>query len=85
MQKFFFRKMEYHADNEALVLLLKGACFRQMKHPLQSEDCLKRVLQMEKQIKDDHYLLPFAAVELSMLAKDQGNVQAAISLLEHAK
>ena len=56
-----------------------------MKHPLQAEDCLRRVLQLEKQIKEDNYLLPFAAVELSMLARDQGNNQTAISLLEHAR
>ncbi|KAL7294850.1 hypothetical protein TKK_0011777 [Trichogramma kaykai] len=76
---------EFTADNEALVLLLKGACLRQMKLYLQSQDCLRRVLQLDKSIKEDTYLLPFAAVELAMLARDQGNTQVAISLLEDAK
>lgn len=72
-------------DNEALILLLKGACFRQMKLYLQSQDCLRRILEFDKQIKDDTYLLPFATVELALLARDQGDTQVAISLLENAK
>ena len=82
---YFYRRNEFYADNEALILLLKGACFRQMKLYLQSQDCLRRVLQLDKQIKEDTYLLPFAAVELAMLARDQGNIPVAISLLEDAK
>lgn len=56
-----------------------------MKLYLQSQDCLKKVLQLDKQIREDTYLLPFAAVELAMLARDQGNKQAAITLLEESK
>ncbi|XP_058809441.1 tetratricopeptide repeat protein 39B-like [Phymastichus coffea] len=78
-------KNEFQVDNEALILLLKGACFRQLKLNLQSQDCLRKVLEMEKQIRDDTYLLPFATVELALLAKDQGDTQVAISLLENAK
>lgn len=82
---FIFRKTEYQADNEALLLLIKGACLRQMKHPLQAEDCLKRVIQYEKQIKEDTYMVPYAVVELAILARDRGDIQSAISLLEEAK
>ncbi|CAK9819949.1 Tetratricopeptide repeat protein 39B [Anthophora plagiata] len=78
-------KTEFHADNEALLLLLKGACLRQMKHPLLAENCLKRVLEMDKSIKEDTYLLPYATVELALLAEDQGNIPLAIELLEDAK
>ncbi|NP_001153334.1 tetratricopeptide repeat domain 39B isoform X1 [Nasonia vitripennis] len=78
-------KTQFHADNEALILLLKGACLRQMKLYLQAQDCLTRVLKLDKEIQEDTYLLPFAAVELAMLARDQGNTQVAISLLEDAK
>ncbi|XP_043484880.1 tetratricopeptide repeat protein 39B-like [Leptopilina heterotoma] len=78
-------KTEFQMDNEALILLLKGACLRQMKHPLQAEECLKKVIQSEKQIREDSYLLPYAAVELALLARDEGNIQNAISLLEDAK
>ncbi|XP_012235381.1 tetratricopeptide repeat protein 39B-like [Linepithema humile] len=78
-------KSEYHADNEALLLLLKGACLRQMQHPLQSEECLRRVLQLEKSVKQDTYLFPYATVELALLAQDQGDTQLAIGFLEDAK
>ncbi|KOX73995.1 Tetratricopeptide repeat protein 39B [Melipona quadrifasciata] len=78
-------KTEYHADNEGLLLLLKGACLRQMKHRLLAENCLKRVLELDKSIKEDTYLLPYATVELSLLAQDQGNIQLAIGYLEDAK
>ncbi|XP_043252928.1 tetratricopeptide repeat protein 39B-like [Colletes gigas] len=78
-------KTEFHTDNEALLLLLKGACLRQMKHPLLAEDCLTRVLRLDKLIKEDTYILPYATVELALLAQDQGNIQLAIGFLEDAK
>ncbi|XP_077269828.1 tetratricopeptide repeat protein 39B [Temnothorax americanus] len=78
-------KSDYHADNEALLLLLKGACLRQMQHPLLAEECLRGVLQLEKSLKEDTYLLPYATVELALLAQDQGDTQLAISFLEDAK
>lgn len=78
-------KSDYDTDNEALLLLLKGACLRQMQHPLLAEECLRRVLQLEKSIKEDTYLLPYATVELALLARDQGDIQLAIGFLEDAK
>ncbi|KAL6427087.1 hypothetical protein ACFW04_009332 [Cataglyphis niger] len=78
-------KNEFHADNEALLLLLKGVCLRQMQHRLQSEECLRRVLQLEKLVKEDTYLFPYATVELALLAQDQGDTQLAIGFLEDAK
>lgn len=78
-------KTDYHTDNEALLLLLKGACLRQMQHPLLAEECLRRVLQLEKSVKEDTYLFPYATVELALLARDQGDIQLAIGFLEDAK
>ncbi|XP_012534920.1 tetratricopeptide repeat protein 39B [Monomorium pharaonis] len=78
-------KSQYYADNEALLLLLKGACLRQMQHPLLAEECLRRVLQLEKSVKEDTYLFPHATVELALLARDQGDIQLAIGFLEDAK
>ncbi|XP_031834687.1 tetratricopeptide repeat protein 39B-like isoform X2 [Nomia melanderi] len=78
-------KSEFHGDNEALLLLLKGACLRQLKRPLLAEDCLTRVLSLDKSIKEDTYILPFATVELALLAKDQGNIPLAIEFLKDAK
>lgn len=79
------RRSEFDADNKALILLLKGACLRQMQHPLQSEECLRGVLQLEKSVKEDTYLFPYATVELALLALDQGDTQLAIDFLEDAK
>lgn len=80
-----YRKTNFYADNEALLLLLKGACLRQMQLRLQSQECLRRVLLLEKSIKEDTYLLPYATVELALLAQDQGDIQLAIAFLEDAK
>ncbi|XP_031831245.1 tetratricopeptide repeat protein 39B-like isoform X2 [Nomia melanderi] len=78
-------KTEFHGDNEALLLLLKGACLRHLKRYLLAEDCLTRILSLDKSINEDTYILPFATVELSLLAKDQGNIPLAIEFLEDAK
>ncbi|XP_076642011.1 tetratricopeptide repeat protein 39B isoform X1 [Halictus rubicundus] len=78
-------KTEFHGDNEALLLLLKGACLRQLKRPLLAEDCLTRALALDKSIREDTYIIPFATVELALLAKDQGNIPLAIEFLEDAK
>lgn len=76
---------EYDADNKGLVLLLKAACLRQMGSPLQAEECLLSVLALEKSIKEDNYLIPYAVVEMALLQKDQGYNDKAIQLLEDAK
>ncbi|XP_011148351.1 tetratricopeptide repeat protein 39B [Harpegnathos saltator] len=78
-------KNEFDADNRALLLLLKGACLRQMQHPLQSEECLRRVLRLEKSIKEDTYLIPYAIVELALLALDQHAYKEAASYLQDVK
>ncbi|XP_063995679.1 tetratricopeptide repeat protein 39B-like [Diachasmimorpha longicaudata] len=78
-------KTDYDADNTALLLLLKGACLRLMDHPLLAEDCLRQIIKMEKQIKEDTYLVPYAVVELAVLARDNGDIATAIALLEDAK
>ncbi|KAF4527043.1 hypothetical protein B566_EDAN001591 [Ephemera danica] len=77
--------LESSADNLALVLLLKGACLRQMKSPLQSEECLKEVISLESKIKEDVFLIPYAIVELALLLTDQKDYTKASQLLEDAK
>lgn len=75
----------YEPDNKALLLLLKGACLHQMQRPYQSEECLKAVINMEKHIKDDHYIVPFALVELALVHNSQGDTRKAVQLLENVK
>jgi tetratricopeptide (TPR) repeat protein len=75
----------YLADNLALTLLLKGACLRQMKSPLQAEECLQEVISLESKIKEDTFLVPYALVELALLYTDQKDYVKASQLLEDAK
>nr|CAD7587280.1 unnamed protein product [Timema genevievae] len=78
-------KTEYDADNRGLVLLLKGVSLRHMHSPLQAEECLKTVISLEKKLKEDNYLVPYALVELAFIYKEQGNVSKASQILEEAK
>lgn len=99
----------YGMDNKALLLLLKGACLRQMNSPLQATryvymicntqnvfvifthpvtynfSCLENVIAMYKDLKEDHYLVPYAIVELALIYIEQGNKDQAILALEDAK
>ncbi|KAJ9589484.1 hypothetical protein L9F63_017301 [Diploptera punctata] len=75
----------FQADNQALILSLKGACLHHMKSTEQANQCLSQVLSLEKEIKDDTYLIPYAMVELAHLYKDEGNFTKALSLLERVK
>jgi hypothetical protein len=76
---------EYEYDNKALGFLLKGVCLRIMNSPLHAEECLKSVVSMEKRIKEDRYLVPYAHVELAFLYKSKGNLEKAAHYLETAK
>nr|CAD7420367.1 unnamed protein product [Timema poppensis] len=78
-------KTEYDADNRGLVLLLKGVSLRHLHSPLQAEECLKTVISLEKKLKEDNYLVPYALVELAFIYKEQGNVSKAYQILEEAK
>ncbi|EFA11237.1 tetratricopeptide repeat protein 39B isoform X2 [Tribolium castaneum] len=76
---------KYDTDNRALILLLQGACLRQMKSPLQALNCLETVISLQKDIVEDHYLVPYAIVELALIEWDGGNKEKAILALEDAK
>lgn len=76
---------EYEYDNKALGYLLKGVCLRIMNSPLHAEECLKTVVDMEKKIKEDRFLVPYAYVELAFLYKTKGNLDKAAHFLEIAK
>lgn len=76
---------KYYADNKALVLLLKGACLRQMHSPLQALECLEAVISMGKDVQEDHFIIPYAIVELALIEWEQNNKDKAIAALEDAK
>lgn len=76
---------KYHNDNIALVFLLKGACLKQMGSPLQALECLEFAISLKKKICEDHYIVPFAIVELALIEWDRGNKHKAVLALEDAK
>lgn len=75
----------YDMDNKCLVWLLKGACLRQMNSPQQAIQCLETVISFEKQIVEDHYLVPYAIVELALVFMSESNLERASEALEDAK
>lgn len=75
----------FAADNRGLILLLKGACLRQMQSPLQALKCFETVIAMHRDIREDTYVVPYAIVELGLLYNDQGKRDNAIAALEDAK
>lgn len=76
---------KYDNDNRAMLLLLKGACLRQMGSPLQALECLETAISLSKEIQEDTYIIPYAIVELALLERDAGNDDKAILALEDAK
>lgn len=75
----------FDADNRGLILLLKGACLRQMQSPLQALKCFEAVIALHGDIREDTYVVPYAIVELGLLYNDQGRRDNAIAALEDAK
>ncbi|EPY78372.1 tetratricopeptide repeat domain 39B [Camelus ferus] len=76
---------DYSVDDECLVKLLKGCCLKNLQRPLQAELCFNHVIQSEKLLKYDHYLVPFTLFELAFLYKNQGEIDKAIKVLETAR
>ncbi|CAI9557917.1 unnamed protein product [Staurois parvus] len=76
---------EYYGDDQCLVQLLKGLCLKHLGRLLQAELCFNQVIQSEKRLKYDHYLIPFSYYELGLLYKQQGDKDKAIRFIETAK
>ena len=76
---------EYAADERALLQLLRGVCLLHLNSPLQAEEALLAVTRLQPQIRDDLHLVPFAWLELGLLALQAGRTDDAARILEHAK
>uniref|UniRef100_A0A3B3V9A1 Zgc:158403 n=1 Tax=Poecilia latipinna TaxID=48699 RepID=A0A3B3V9A1_9TELE len=76
---------EYLMDDRCLIHMLKGLCFKNQAILQAAEECFNKVCSSEKKIKFDHYLVPNALVELSLLYINQGRRDAAIKILHKAK
>ncbi|XP_072445235.1 tetratricopeptide repeat protein 39B isoform X1 [Chiloscyllium punctatum] len=79
------KPVEYQADDESLVQLLKGLCLKHLGRLLQAELCFNQVIQSEKRIRYDHYLVPFTLYEMGLLYKQQGHNDKARMYFETAK
>uniref|UniRef100_A0A8C1TDX6 Zgc:158403 n=1 Tax=Cyprinus carpio TaxID=7962 RepID=A0A8C1TDX6_CYPCA len=76
---------EYSVDDTCVILLLKGLCLKNQGQTQAAEDCFKQVYSSEKKVKFDHYLVPNALLEMSLLYIDTGRKEQAIHLLQKAK
>ncbi|XP_063795628.1 tetratricopeptide repeat protein 39A isoform X2 [Pseudophryne corroboree] len=76
---------EFLVDDQCLVKLLKGLCFKYLDRISEAEECFKYIPANEKKIKYDEYLVPNAWLELALLYLQLGRRQEAIKLLENAK
>uniref|UniRef100_A0A1A9WYA6 Tetratricopeptide repeat protein 39B n=1 Tax=Glossina brevipalpis TaxID=37001 RepID=A0A1A9WYA6_9MUSC len=75
----------YDADNMALCLLLRGACFRQMKKTALALEDLKACISLKNAVKDDKYIIAFANVEAALVYADENQIDLAINTLEETK
>ncbi|KAJ7406270.1 tetratricopeptide repeat domain 39B [Willisornis vidua] len=76
---------EYYMDDVCMLQLLKGLCLKHLGRLMQAELCFSKVIQSEKQIKYDSYLVPFTLYELGLLYKHQDEREKAIRYIETAK
>eukprot|EP00063_Salmo_salar_P084323 XP_014059158.1 PREDICTED: tetratricopeptide repeat protein 39A-like [Salmo salar] len=76
---------EYSMDDRCVIHLLKGLCLKNQQRIQAAEECFNKVYNSEKKIKFDHYLVPNALLELSVVYMDTGRKDEAIKLLVKAK
>ncbi|XP_041272477.1 tetratricopeptide repeat protein 39B isoform X3 [Onychostruthus taczanowskii] len=76
---------EYYVDDVCMLQLLKGLCLKHLGRLMQAELCFSKVIQSEKQIKYDSYLVPFTLYEMGLLYKQQDEREKAIRYIETAK
>uniref|UniRef100_A0A674D4G4 Zgc:158403 n=1 Tax=Salmo trutta TaxID=8032 RepID=A0A674D4G4_SALTR len=75
---------EYSMDDRCVIHLLKGLCLKNQQRIQAAEECFNKVYNSEKKIKFDHYLVPNALLELSVVYMDTGRKDEAIKLLVKA-
>ncbi|KAM9780446.1 tetratricopeptide repeat protein 39A [Neosynchiropus ocellatus] len=76
---------ESSADDQCLIHLLRGMCLKNQGLLRAAEESFNSVCAGEKRIRYEHYLVPNAMVELSLLYHDQGRRDEAIKILHKAK
>ncbi|XP_056883989.1 tetratricopeptide repeat protein 39B isoform X1 [Takifugu flavidus] len=76
---------DFHPDDSCLLQMLKGLCLKHLDRLFQAELCFTRVLSSERQIRFDHYLVPFTLYELALLYHQQGDSAKAAAHIHNAK
>ncbi|XP_016074493.1 PREDICTED: tetratricopeptide repeat protein 39B-like [Miniopterus natalensis] len=75
----------HNIDDISLLNLLKGLCMKYLGKYLMAEQYFNRVIQNEKLLKYDHYLVPYAYYELGILYYLKGDYGRATKSLENIK
>ncbi|KAK3090745.1 hypothetical protein FSP39_014266 [Pinctada imbricata] len=76
---------KFYHDDYSLAILLKGVCLKWKGRLMQAEQCFKEVLENEKRLKLDTYLVPYATVEMAMLSLQMDNTKDCKKYLDCAK
>lgn len=76
---------EYGTDDLCLLNLLKGLCLKHLGKYLMAEQYFNRVIQKEKLLKYDHYLVPYTYYELGVLYYLKGDYSSATKNLDNIK
>ncbi|XP_054421874.1 tetratricopeptide repeat protein 39B-like [Pteronotus mesoamericanus] len=76
---------EYGTDDISLLNLLKGLCLKHLGKYSMAEQYFNRVIQKEKLLKYDHYLVPYTYYELGILHYLKGDYVSATKNLDNIK
>ncbi|XP_003472962.1 tetratricopeptide repeat protein 39B-like [Cavia porcellus] len=75
----------YGTDDISLLYLLKGLCLKHLGKYLKAEHYFNRVIQKEKALKYDHYLVPYTHYELGILHYLRGDYASATKSLNNIR
>ncbi|XP_008066326.1 tetratricopeptide repeat protein 39B-like [Carlito syrichta] len=76
---------EYATDDMSLLNLLKGVCLKHLGKYSKAEHYFNHVIQKEKLLKYDHYLVPYSYYELGILHYLRGDYASATKNLHNIK
>nr|XP_020843400.1 tetratricopeptide repeat protein 39A isoform X5 [Phascolarctos cinereus] len=76
---------EFSVDDLCVVKLLQGLCLKHLGQVREAKENFRFIHTSEKKIKYDHYLIPNALLEISLLCLEQGRTEEALKCLEMAK
>ncbi|XP_023446783.2 tetratricopeptide repeat protein 39B-like [Dasypus novemcinctus] len=76
---------EYGMDDTSLLNLLKGICLKHLGKYKRAETYFNCVIEKEKVLKYDHYLVPYSYYELGILHYLKGDYASAVKNLDNIK